>query len=217
MLFKGIVFDLDGTLLNTLEDIGDAVNRILVGQGFPAHGIDAYRFFVGDGFLNLISRALPESERKAETINQCVEIFRVDYGQNFCRKTKLYPGITEMLDALVDRSLKLAVFSNKAHDLTEKLVTQLLRHWTFHAILGQRQGTPPKPEPEGALEIARNLELAPSDFLYLGDSAVDMKTAIAAGMFPVGACWGFRPAEELQEGGCKTLLNKPMEILDLLG
>jgi len=91
-----------------------------------------------------------------------------------------------------------------------------LPHWKFHAVLGQRSGIPPKPDPYGALEIARNLDLAPSDFLYLGDSAVDMKTAVAAGMFPVGACWGFRPAEELKESGSKVLIDKPMEIFDLL-
>jgi len=216
MRFKGIVFDLDGTLLDTLEDIGDAVNRTLDGQGFPVHETDAYRFFIGDGFLKLMTRALPEHERASETIDRCMEIFRSDYGQHWARKTRLYPGIADMLDGLIDRGLKLAVLSNKAHDLTRTVVAKLLPHWKFHAVLGQRSGIPPKPDPYGALEIARNLDLAPSDFLYLGDSAVDMKTAVAAGMFPVGACWGFRPAEELKESGSKVLIDKPMEIFDLL-
>ncbi len=216
MVLRGIIFDLDGTLLDTLEDIGDAMNRTLVGQGFPAHQIDSYRFFVGDGFTKLISRALPEKERKDETIRRCVEVFRADYGQNFRRKTRPYPGIVDLIEVLFKGPLKLAVFSNKAHDITEKLVTQLLPRRAFHVIWGQRSGTPLKPDPAGALDIARNLGLTPSDFVYLGDSAVDMKTAVAAGMLPVGASWGFRPNEELHESGCKILLNKPMELLDLL-
>jgi phosphoglycolate phosphatase len=216
MGFNAIIFDLDGTLLDTLEDLSDAVNRTLAGQGFPVHEINAYRFFVGDGIIKLISRALPESERTAETIHQCVEIFRTNYGQNWNRKTKPYPGIPDMLDTVVNRGLKLAVLSNKVHEFTEKLVMRLLPEWSFHAILGQKQNVPPKPDPVGALEIVRHLDLVPADFLYLGDSAVDMKTAVAAGMFPVGACWGFRTAEELQKSGCQALVYNPMELLNLL-
>jgi len=217
MGFKGIVFDLDGTLLDTLQDIGDAANRTLKARGFPMHAPDAYRFFVGDGFLKLITRALPETERKTETIDRCLALFRADYATNWNRKTRPYPGIPDLLDALSRKAFKMAVLSNKAHDFTVQMVAALLPRWTFHRVLGLRGGVPAKPDPFGADEIARDLELKPSEMIYLGDSGVDMKTAVAARMFPAGALWGFRPARELEESGAQILLQAPMELLTLLG
>lgn len=216
MRFKAILFDLDGTLLDTLEDLSEAVNRALAGQGFPVHEIDAYRFFVGDGIFKTISRALPESDRTSETIRRCVEIFRTNYGQNWNRKTKPYPGIPDMLNAIVNRGLKLGVLSNKEHEFTKTIVTRHLSKWKFNIILGQKDNVPLKPDPAGALEIARHFDIPPANVLYLGDSAVDMKTAAAAKLFPVGACWGFRTSEELQKSGGKALVYNPMELLALL-
>lgn len=217
MPFKAVLFDLDGTLINSLEAIGDAVNRTLAKEGFPVHELDAYRFFVGDGFRMLISRALPEGRRTPENITRCLEMFKVDYEKNWRRKSRLYPQIPQMLDALVDRGVKLAILSNKAHDFTKAHVRALLSSWPFHAVLGLREGMPPKPDPAGALEIARRLRVPPSQVLFLGDSAVDMKTAVAARMFPAGAGWGFRPAQELQEAGCRAWIQHPMALLELLG
>lgn len=216
MRFKGVVFDLDGTLLDTLEDIGDAVNRTLAAQGFPVHDMDAYRFFVGDGFRMLIARALPESKRSEDVIDRCMQIFQEDYGRNWNQKTRPYEKVPEMLAALARRPLKLAVLSNKAHEFTEKMAAALLPRGTFHVVWGHRPGIPRKPHPRGALEIARILDVQPSECLFLGDSGVDMQTARVAGMFPVGAGWGFRPAKELYQNGCRVLITDPMAIMEIL-
>ncbi len=213
---KAIIFDLDGTLLDTLEAIGDSVNRVLSANGFPTHQIDAFRYFVGDGATRLIIRALPEDKREAENIGSCTEAFLNDYSQHWNEKTGPYAGIPRLLDALTRRGVKMAILSNKHHYLTEKCVAGLLSRWRFHAVIGQRGCAPPKPDPTSALEIAGKLDLPASDFLFVGDSAIDMKTALAAGMHPVGVGWGFRPAEELKAAGCAALVDQPADILNLL-
>jgi len=217
MPYKAILFDLDGTLLNTLEDLGNAVNRVLSEKGFPTHKLDAYRYFIGEGTAMLITRALPKEKGNDSTIHACQEAFLKDYGNNWNVKTRPYDGVTEMLDALTARRLKIAVLSNKPHEFTERCVTDLLPTWAFDVVLGESNTVPQKPDPAGALKVAKCLKIPPADFLYLGDSAIDMKTAIAAGMFPVGALWGFRSIEELQESGAQALIERPLEILNLLG
>ena len=217
MPYKAILFDVDGTLLNTLEDLGDAVNRVLAGKGFPTHKLDTYRYFIGDGSAMLITRALPEEKRNDDTIRSCIEMFIEDYGRNWNVRTKPYDGVTEMLDALMARGLKIAALSNKPHEFTKRCVSDLLPNWTFEVVLGYRDAVPLKPDPASALEVAKRLNIPPVDFLFLGDSAVDMKTAIAAGMYPVGVLWGYRSIEELQENGAQALIERPLEILNLLG
>ncbi len=216
MPFRAILFDLDGTLLDTLTDIGDSVNRVLTGQGFPIHPMQAYCQFVGDGFNMLIRRALPQNRRSAETIQTCVDAFKADYSANWHNQTCLYPGIDTMLDALACRDLKLAILSNKAHAIAQKCTARYLSNWNFEAVFGGRDTVPHKPDPAGALEITQLLGLPPSEFLYMGDSGVDMQTAIAAKMFPVGVSWGFRSTRELQQNGCRALIDRPLEVLDLL-
>jgi len=217
MSVKAIIFDLDGTLLNTLEDLADAVNRVLRERGFPTHSLDAYRYFVGNGSEMLVKRALPDSRHDDEVVvRSCLDAFLRDYGQNWMVKTKPYDGVPAMLDALIERGLKLAVLSNKKDDITKKSVKELLSEWTFDAVIGQRDEVPAKPDPAAALEIARELQIAPEEFIYLGDSAVDMKTAVAAGMFPVGALWGFRTSEELLAGGAAALIGRPVDLLQVL-
>ncbi len=216
MPYQAILFDLDGTLLDTLEDLADSVNRVLSQRGFSRHKLDSYRRFIGDGAAMLITRALPEDKRNVEIIRICLDAFLEDYGRSWNLKTKPYKGIPELLDSLTVRGLKMAVLSNKPHDFAKTCVKQLLPNWQFEVVLGQRDNVPPKPDPAGALEIAEWLKLSPSDFLYLGDSAVDMKAAVAASMFPVGVTWGFRTAEELRKGGCRVLIDRPLQTLDLL-
>ncbi len=216
MPYKAVLFDLDGTLLDTLEDLGNAANRVLEQNGFPTHKMDIYRQFVGDGAKKLITRVLPEDKRKDTIIHSCLDAFLEDYGKNWNVKTRPYDGIPELLDALTARKLKMAVLSNKPHESTKRCVAGLLPNWNFDVILGQRDDAPRKPDPTGALEIAEKLNIAPSDFLYLGDTAIDLQTSIAAGMFPVGVLWGFRTTEELQENGAKVLISQPLEILNLL-
>ena len=216
MPYKAILFDLDGTLLNTLDDLGDAANRVLAAKGFPTHTLDEYRYFIGDGTAMLITRALPKEQRSDDTIRACLQAFRQDYARNWKAKTRPYDGVTEMLEELAARGLKMAVLSNKSHEFTKRCVADLLPEWTFDVVLGQREAFPLKPDPAGALEVAKRLNIPPPEFLYLGDSAVDMKTAIAAGMFPVGVLWGFRPAQELEKNGAQALIERPSEVLNLL-
>jgi len=213
MAYKAVIFDLDGTLLNTLEDLGNAMNRVLAKEGFPSHPLDAYRYFVGDGATMLVIRALPEDNRNDDTIQRCLKMFLEDYSQNWNINTKPYEGIPEMLDALAARGLKMAVLSNKPDDDAKRCVAELLPNWDFDMVLGQREGIPRKPDPAGALQITEHFQIPPFEILYLGDTAVDMQTAIAAQIFPVGALWGFRPQKELEENGARAFLKKPMEIL----
>ncbi|MBT3877652.1 MAG: HAD family hydrolase [Candidatus Scalindua sp.] len=217
MIYKAVLFDLDGTLLDSIEDMGDSLNRVLVQSGFPTHDRDAYCRFVGDGATNLINRALPEGKRTDMVIRSCLEAFLEDYDKNWNVKTRLYDGIPELLDTLTSRGLKISVLSNKPHRYTLKCMDGFLSDWDFDVVFGQRDDVPRKPDPAGALEIAEQLDISPSDFLYLGDTETDMKTSIDAGMFPVGVLWGFRSAEKLKESGAKELIKRPLEALDLLG
>jgi phosphoglycolate phosphatase len=139
-----------------------------------------------------------------------------DYGQNWKVKTRPYEGVSSMLDALTERGVKKAILSNKRHAFTRLCVKELLGRWKFEVVLGERQGVPRKPDPAGAIEAADFLKIPPSDFCYLGDTAVDMKTALGAGMFPIGVLWGFHPMEELKDSGARALLKRPLDILKLL-
>lgn len=216
MRFKAIIFDLDGTLLDTLEDLSSAANRVLERNGFPTHDMDAYRYMVGDGAVVLMRRALPEERRNDVTIQGCVEGFRTEYERGWKTKTRPYDGVAEMLDALTAHGMKMAVLSNKPDDFTRWCVAEYLSQWTFDLVLGQRDSVPLKPDPSGAMEISRSLNIPPSQFVYLGDTAIDMKTAVAAGMYPVGALWGFRSGQELLENGARLLIKRPPELLRLL-
>jgi len=214
--YHAVLFDLDGTLLDTLDDIGNAVNRVLAQNGFPTHPIDAYRYFTGDGAHMMIHRALPETTRDEATLRLCLEGFLEDYGRNWKVMTKLYEGIPEMLEELAARGLKMAILSNKPHAFAKQCVAEFLPYWRFGIVIGQRDNFPRKPDPAGALEVAEFLDIPAVNFLYLGDSAVDMQTAVSASMFPVGALWGFRPADELKENGAKALIDHPLKILNLI-
>lgn len=215
-MYAAVLFDLDGTLLDTLADLGNAVNRTLEAHGLPTHPLDAYRNFVGDGVYKLIERALPADRRDPQTFESCLQTYRKDYARNWNVQTRPYPGIAELLDELIARRIRLAVLSNKPDEFTQVCVRQLLGRWRFDVVLGARDDIPPKPDPASALEIARRLELSPGQFIYLGDSGVDMQTARAAGMTCVGALWGFRTREELQAAGAQKLIRHPLELLELL-
>ncbi len=214
--FQAIIFDLDGTLLDTLADIAESVNRTLAEYHFPTHPLDAYRFFVGNGWKMLVTRALPETHRSEQLITECMARSRKVYRENWNRQTRLYKGIPELLDKLAEKQLPLAVLSNKPHDFMLRCVEWYLNKWNFKALMGQGDNFPLKPDPASALEVAEQIGLPPSAFLFVGDSAVDIQTAEAAGMHSVGAAWGFRGPKELEENGCRTLVHHPLEILSLL-
>ena len=216
MNIEAIIFDLDGTLLDTLEDIADSANRVLTRHGFPTHKKDDFRFFVGDGVNMLLKRLLPNKGDDAELFEKCVREFREEYSRNWDSKTRPYKGVNETLRELTTRKTKMAILSNKPDDFTKMCVDGFLSGWRFEMVLGHNEGIPHKPDPTGALQIAETMEVAPENILYVGDTATDMKTALSAGMFPAGALWGFRSFEELKESGAKVLLNRPQEILDLI-
>ena len=211
-----VLFDLDGTLLDTLEDLADSMNEVLRGLGLPPHPTDAYQAFVGDGVETLVERALPVGARGATTIERGRRAMLEAYGRRWRRTTHPYPGVAALLDALVARPLPMAVFSNKPHEFTVLTVAEFLGSWPFAAVRGVGPRTPKKPDPAGALAIAEAIGIPPRDWLYVGDTDTDMRTARAAGMRAVGALWGFRGAEELARAGAEALVERPAAILDLL-
>jgi phosphoglycolate phosphatase len=216
MTYRAVLLDLDGTLLDTLEDIADSVNCVLDRIGFRRHSIEAYKRFVGDGVQDLASRALPEGERDPVRVGKVVAAIREEYSKRWAEKTRPYEGIPELLDALTASGIKMAVWSNKPDDTTRLMVSRLLPRWRFEAVMGAQSAIPKKPDPTGATEIAKRLHIPPGEFLYLGDGDTDMKAASAAGMYPVGALWGFRSRDELLASGAKRLISHPMDLMKLL-
>ena len=209
---KLIVFDLDGTLLNSLEDLADSANHVLEQHGFPTHPVDAYRYFVGDGVRKLIERILPPDERNETQIEQCRQEFVVYYKVHMEDKTSVYKGITELLTELKKRGLKIAVATNKVHIAVKPLMEKYFPEIRFDSMIGQREGVPVKPAPQIMFDILRETGCEPSEALHVGDTATDMQLAHNAGVTPVGVLWGYRPLEELQEAGAKFIIEKPEEL-----
>lgn len=209
---KAVIFDLDGTLLDTLQDITDAANTALAEIGLPTHPAQAFRHFIGDGVETLMRRCSGDTLPR-EGLLKLVERNRLHYTACCTRTTVPYPGIMGMLEALQDRKLPLAVLSNKPDDYSKRMVRHYFPAITFALVLGHGEGRPTKPDPSSALEIAGHLAVKPQDVFFVGDSKTDMLTACAAGMHGLGALWGFRDAEELQSNGAEVLLAKPEDLL----
>ena len=209
---QAVLFDLDGTLLDTVDDIAASANRVLTARGFAPHPRDIYQWYMGNGAQALLTRALPESERTEEQIQACVKAFLADYTQNWHRSTRPYRGIPELLAALQQRRILLAVVSNKPHRYTELMVRHYFSQIPFLSIAGQQAGIPKKPHPDMALAAAEILAVAPAQCVFLGDSAVDMQTSRSAGMTPIGAGWGYRPSQELLEAGAAQIIHNPQEL-----
>jgi phosphoglycolate phosphatase len=217
MTYKAVLFDLDGTLLDTLDDLGDSMNAVLSARGYATHPITSYTEFVGDGVHTLVRRSLPAAASGNEAlVNELVPLMRAEYSLRWKAKTRPYDGIPELLDGLTHRGLRLAVLSNKPHQATLEVVAHFFPGWSFDATFGARPNVPIKPDAGAALEVSRKLGVPPEAFLYLGDTNTDMKTALSAGMFPVGVLWGFRTAEELRSAGAKVLVSAPRDVLSLL-
>lgn len=209
--FDAFIFDLDGTLLNSLADVADAANAALTARGFPAHPEDAYRFFIGNGTRTLMRRAAPEGTDE-ETVTILLEGMHAHYAKNWAGKTRPYPGIMPMLERLSALGPPLAVLSNKPHAFTMLCVRRFFPDIPFSRVQGCPEGGSPKPDPALALDIAAEFGVEPPRVCFLGDSNVDMDTARAAGMVPVGALWGFRPESELRRHGAAVLLSLPEQL-----
>lgn len=212
--FSAVIFDLDGTLLETLSDLAGAMNQILGKHGFPLHETGVYRKFIGNGVEQLVRRSIPENTPE-DLVPALVREMKLAYGKGWAVKTRPYDGIPELLKELTDRNTALAVLSNKPDEFTKKMTTHFFPGIPFAAVFGARNGIPLKPDPASALEICRITGKKPDDFIYLGDSGTDMQTANRAGMYPVGVLWGFRDDKELRENGAKMLIKRPDEILGL--
>ena len=213
MKFKAVIFDLDGTLLNTLEDLTDSMNCVLKRNRLPEHNLAAYRYFVGDGIEMLVRRALPFEVASETDFQRFVREMKSEYASRWLLKTRPYPGVPEMLAAFAAAGIAMAVLSNKPDDASNEIVKSLLPNIDFRIVLGATPERPKKPDPSAALEIASRLGISPEDFLFMGDTSIDMQTACAAGMFPVGALWGFRPAEELIASGAKVLAAEAQNFI----
>lgn len=214
-MIKAVLFDLDGTLVNSLCDLADSVNFALNEMGFPTHATEKYKYFVGDGIPKMIERALPD-KMKTEEINQkCFEIFMDRYKAHYFDKTVPYEGINILLQNLRTEKIKIAVISNKADEMAKKVVDKLFGN-TFDAVTGKREGYPAKPDPKLTLKIIDELGLKPDECIFVGDSGMDIATARSADTLSVGVLWGFRTKEELLDNGADYLVTSPIQIYDIV-
>lgn len=212
---KAIIFDLDGTLIDSLTDIAICANKVLEEFNYPTHEIEDYKKFVGGGALFLMKNCSPEDSSE-EVINELFERFKVVYDQKFQANTKPYDGIYELLESLRKTDVKIGVLSNKPHKFTLKYVEEFFSEYTFEEVHGQKEEIPKKPDPVGAINIAKALDIPCEEIFFIGDSDVDMQTAKNAKMKAVGVSWGFRGVEELLENGADYIVKKPIDIAKLL-
>jgi len=215
---KGIIFDLDGTLLNTLEDIADAMNLTLTEYNLPQRPQANFGSIVGGGAEDIARRLLPPEQQSREAIMGFVERFRSHYRKNWKAKTQFYDGMPELIKFLMDREFRLGVLSNKPQEFVLSLAGEFLNHGQqiFDPVWGQQSEFPVKPHPDGALSIARAWSVSPGQIGFMGDSDVDMQTAKNAGMLALGAAWGFRSIEELERSGADVVLHHPLDLIHLI-
>jgi phosphoglycolate phosphatase len=214
MDLRAALFDLDGTLLDSLHDIGAAMNHALAAHALPVHPLANYRRFVGDGVRVTVARSIPVGR---EDLHEAVlATYHAFYAEHMLDHTRPFPGVPAVLARLEAKGVKLAVLSNKPDAATRQLVESLLPDVRFDAVYGERAGVPRKPDPTSALGVAAELGVAPGDCAFIGDTAVDMDTARAAGMYAVGVTWGFRDMEELQSHGARALARTSDELLQAL-
>lgn len=210
MPLRALIFDLDGTLIDSLADIGGAVNHALREYGLPDHPLDSYRQFVGEGVVKLIERAVPAT--RPELREPVMALYRSFYAENLLVHTKPYAGIPEALDAFVARGVRMAILSNKPEPATRKIAGALFSRWPFERIHGERPNVPRKPDPTAALEIARAMAVPVDQVGFVGDTSVDMGTAVNAGMYGVGCSWGLRDVAELVEAKARVILERPDQL-----
>lgn len=217
MKFKAVIFDLDGTLIDSLADLANTLNTVLTRNGLPTHDINTVRYLVGYGMNELVRKALPpDLQYQQELLERLMQEMLEYYAEIWMDNTRPYPGIAELLNWLDTTPIKKGVLSNKSDRFTKLCVEKLFMHWTFDCVTGHHSGITLKPDPQGVLLMADEMDINPAKILYAGDSEVDMQTANAAGMYPLGVLWGFRTKEELLNSGAKKLVEKPEEIIELL-
>ena len=216
MNFSGLICDLDGTLLDSIADLGESMNTVLAADGLPRHPISAYRLLVGDGVEMLAERSLPPRLRTPEVVREMARRMREVYAGRWSVHTRPYEGIQEMLTKAHQAGVTLAVLSNKVDNFTRDMISHFFPQVPFAQVVGAKKDVPNKPNPQSALQLAQDIGLEPEQCIFLGDTKVDMATAVGAGMFPVGVLWGFRDQQELTQAGAKRLLAHPSELAELL-
>lgn len=214
--FKGIIFDLDGTLIDSLADICAFSNQILKKFGYPIHSLDMYFEWIGDGARKLIERACP-SNIEADTFEQLFTEYLHIYEHNNHTESDLYEGIPDLLDRLNAAKVPMAILTNKPHKVMLKTIESYFQKWEFVTVEGQQDGKPKKPDPAGALAMAKLMQLAPSDMVFIGDSAVDVKTGNGAGMTSVCIMDGYETRENIINAQPDIMIEKHIELLSLLG
>jgi phosphoglycolate phosphatase len=211
---RAIIFDLDGTLVDTLLDIATSANHALAAHGFPEHSPETYRDFIGEGTRRLIARALPADS--AAMLDSVTQAFSLEYAAHLLDSSLPYPGIGELLEQLTLRSVPMCVLSNKLDALTRRMVAALFPTTPFVRVVGDTPGRPRKPDPTSALELAASMGHAAVHCALVGDSRFDMLTAQRGGLLPVGVAWGLGQGDELKRHGCQLLIERPEQVLDLL-
>jgi phosphoglycolate phosphatase len=213
---KLVILDLDGTLLNTISDLGTATNYALTQMGYNTHPIDSYNTMVGNGVRKLLERALPLEERSPNNIARMLEHFMVYYDAHLWDNTTIYPGVRELLNELASRNINIAVASNKYQSAVDRLVQHFFGDLKWAAVYGQREGVPVKPDPSVVFEVLTDCPTSKDDVLYVGDSGVDMATAQRACVESCGVTWGFRSRQELEEGYADHIVDNADDILSLV-
>lgn len=209
---KLVIFDLDGTLLNTIEDLGNAANYALAECGYPTHVLSSYPYFVGNGITKLLERVLPEDDRNEANIARLREVFMRYYGDHLTDFTKPYPGIVEMLESLRSNNIALAVASNKYQQAVGELIAHFFPMVEWVAVEGHKPDVPTKPDPSIVFEILSKYPTPKADVLYVGDSGVDMDTARRACVDSIGVSWGFRSVKELRDHHADRIVGDPADI-----
>ena len=213
-MLKAVIFDLDGTLLDTIEDISISCNYVLEHYNKTPLLIEEFKHYVGQGAGQLFTDLLPELSNSEQ--KEALALFEKHYAKQFEKNTKIYENISKMLTFFQVRGIKMAVLSNKPNNFTKKCVLKYLRNWKFDVVYGIRDGIPRKPDPAGAIEILKELHVEPNECLFVGDMKIDMITANSANITPIGVLWGFRGREELIKHGAKYIVNDPIEIIKLV-